>query len=190
MARIWGNTTPQPRIITARPASNRLRPQVARAAGHAASVVYSTVVRSSVRCASQPPRQIGGSKRCGHGTLHLGRRYPSPVQPHPHLQQIAGLNLRVRREQPRQRLVSEAAVSTGRDGRLHQGGSMCFPADRKAATFQNKFSELTGARELSSNPSVEVPSSVWQAFDQSYGFRLIDSAVFWGRGGLTRRIPG
>jgi hypothetical protein len=23
-----------------------------------------------------------------------------------------------------------------------------------------------------------------------YGFRLIDSAVFWGRGGLTRRIPG
>jgi hypothetical protein len=25
---------------------------------------------------------------------------------------------------------------------------------------------------------------------KSYGFRLIDSAVFWGRGGLTRRIPG
>src|SRR3954452_25374745 len=52
------------RIITARPASDRLRPPVARAGGHATSVVSSTVVRWSVRCASKPPRQIGGSKRC------------------------------------------------------------------------------------------------------------------------------
>src|SRR3954470_22290698 len=71
----------------------------------AASVVYSTVVCWSVRCASKPPRQIGGSKRCGNGTLCLGRRYPSPFRAPPHVQQIAGRNLRARREQPQQRLV-------------------------------------------------------------------------------------